>query len=122
MIGYQFTPQELFASKNMWKLLKDKAGTLTRIDMRMGKAKTTMNCRDAIDVFENYFNDEITRILNSNFTQLQTGSSGLNLKALTLNEKSLLVYRDISKPRVCYAFDAQWSFVKTDSGNCSALA
>jgi hypothetical protein len=79
MIGYQFTPEQLLNSKNIWGLVSKKAGTLTRLDMRIGSDRSTMNCREAVSYFENYFAEESNRIIaknqNTEFGMARTSST-----------------------------------------------
>ena len=63
MIGYQFTPEQLITTKDMWGLVSKNAGTLTRLDMRIGTNRTSMTCKGAISYFEKSFAQENSRIL-----------------------------------------------------------
>lgn len=63
-IGHQFTMEELVSSKDMWQLVSSKAGTLTRTDVTINKERTTMNCKEAAQYFENYWKGENTRIID----------------------------------------------------------
>lgn len=66
MIGYQFTPQQLLSTNDIWGLVSKKAGTLTRLDMRIASHHSTMTCKEAANFFENYFQEETNRIIAKN--------------------------------------------------------
>lgn len=66
MIGYQFTPQQLLSTNDIWGLVSKKAGTLTRLDMRIGSHHSTMTCKEAANFFVNYFQEETNRIIAKN--------------------------------------------------------
>ncbi|RYE27586.1 MAG: conjugal transfer protein TraG [Sphingobacteriaceae bacterium] len=62
MIGYQFTKEELVATKDMWKLVSSKAGTLTLVDISRNGVRDAINCKTAAGYFENSWQGEIDRI------------------------------------------------------------
>lgn len=66
MIGYQFTPKQLIDTPDIWKLVSSKAGTLTRLYIRDGKNLRNVTCQDAANLFENYFDGEIKRVVSKN--------------------------------------------------------
>lgn len=66
MIGYQFTPKQLIDTPNMWKLVSSKAGALTRLYIRQGQKVSNVTCKQAVTVFENYFEAEAKRVIDKN--------------------------------------------------------
>ncbi len=66
MIGYQFTPKQLIDTPDIWKLVSSKAGTLTRLYLRIGDKMRNVTCREAVNFFENYFDEEIKRVVSKN--------------------------------------------------------
>ncbi|MFP3011442.1 MAG: conjugal transfer protein TraG N-terminal domain-containing protein [Rickettsia sp.] len=66
MIGYSFTKEELFATDNIWKLLKEKAGGLRRVKLFEPKSRQyeSMTCKEAVAYLERHlFPQEEERIL-----------------------------------------------------------
>lgn len=57
MIGYQFTKEELLATKDMWGLVSKKAGTLARVDMTIDGTRQSPapTCKEATKYFEKKF-------------------------------------------------------------------
>ncbi|WP_375326257.1 conjugal transfer protein TraG N-terminal domain-containing protein [Candidatus Tisiphia endosymbiont of Nemotelus uliginosus] len=66
MIGYQFTPKQLIDTPDIWKLVSSKAGTLTRLYLRVGGDVRNVTCKDAANLFENYFAGETNRVIAKN--------------------------------------------------------
>jgi len=79
MIGHQFTPKQLLDSPDMWRLVSSKAGTLTRLYIRVGDTSRNVTCTDAAGFFESYFDQEIKRVIAKNndteFGQARGGST-----------------------------------------------
>lgn len=66
MIGYRFTKEELFATDNIWKLVKDNAGGLRRVELFEPKTRKyeSMTCKEAAAYLERHlFPQEEDRIL-----------------------------------------------------------
>jgi len=78
MIGHQFTPKQLINTPNIWKLVSDNAGTLTRLYLRSGQSMQNVTCREATNIFEHYFDEEINRVVlknaNSEFALARGGA------------------------------------------------
>jgi hypothetical protein len=78
MIGHQFTPKQLIDTPNIWQLVSDNAGTLTRLYLRSGQSMQNVTCREATNIFEHYFDEEINRIAlknaNSEFALARGGA------------------------------------------------
>ena len=49
MIGYNYTPEELLKSDDIWSLVKANAATLRQTSVRIGKTKSLMSCKKAAD-------------------------------------------------------------------------
>lgn len=85
MIGNRFTKEELFATDNIWKLVKDNAGGLRRVDLfePKGKVYESMTCKEATAYLERHlFPQEEERILvkfaNRTFNQANDGGTYFN--------------------------------------------
>lgn len=95
MIGYQFTPKQLIDAPDIWKLVSQKAGTLTRLDIRENNDMKSMTCKDAATFFERYFDEEIKRVVlkneNTEFAQAKGGSTygQVNRGLSTILEKNI---------------------------------
>lgn len=66
MIGYRFTKEELFATDNIWKLVKDNAGGLRRVELFEPQTRKyeSMTCKEAAAYLERHlFPQEEERIL-----------------------------------------------------------
>lgn len=66
MIGYRFTKEELFATDNIWKLVKDNAGGLRRVELFEPQSRKyqSMTCKEAVAYLEKHlFPQEEERIL-----------------------------------------------------------
>lgn len=79
MIGEQFTKEELVASKDMWSLVKDRAGSFTRVPMSVGgqRKSPSPTCRQAISYFENMMQRSMQHDLTEISINLQTPGIGL---------------------------------------------
>ena len=58
MIGKQFTKEELVATNDIWQLVKKEAGSLTRMQMVEGAAKSLPTCKEATSYFEKKMQDQ----------------------------------------------------------------
>lgn len=89
MIGYQFTPQQLASSSNIWKLVSDKAGVLTRVWITVNEVDKNVRCKEAVPYFENYFKEEHKRIFdkykNTEYGYARTGEN-YNANAVALSK------------------------------------
>lgn len=66
MIGYRFTKEELFATDNIWKLVKDNAGGLRRVELfePVTRKYESMTCKEGAAYLEKHlFPQEEERIL-----------------------------------------------------------
>jgi conjugal transfer mating pair stabilization protein TraG len=74
MIGYNYTPEELLKSGDIWSLVKTNASNLRQTTMRIGKDRVSMTCdRAAKEVIDLAFKLEIEslekKVKNSEFAQ-----------------------------------------------------
>ena len=76
MIGYNYTPQELLQTADIWGLVKDNAATLRHATMRVGKNRTMMSCKQAAsEVIEPAFRLEIES-LGKKYAKTDLGNAG----------------------------------------------
>ena len=59
MIGARFTPDDLFNSSDMFRLVTEKAGTFRKVDFRVGKKLERLNCKEAGVTLKGYLKPEI---------------------------------------------------------------
>lgn len=80
-MGTRFTLQDLIETDDILNLVKTKAGTFRKVDLREGKRRHRMNCREAADYLETYLAGELDflskRYLNTDFAQAGTKHLGL---------------------------------------------
>ncbi|MDP5110368.1 MAG: conjugal transfer protein TraG N-terminal domain-containing protein, partial [Rickettsiaceae bacterium] len=80
-MGTRFTPQDLIESDDILKLVTEKAGTFRKVDLREGKRRHRMNCREAAGYLETYLAGELDflskRYLNTDFAQAGAKHLGL---------------------------------------------
>ena len=62
MIGRRFTPADVFDSKDILKLVTDKAGTFRQVDFRANKKITRVNCKEAGAILKSSLQPEYERI------------------------------------------------------------
>ncbi len=62
MIGNRFTPNDVFDSSDILKLVIDKAGTFRQVDFRVNKKITRVNCKEAGAILKNYLQPEYERL------------------------------------------------------------
>jgi hypothetical protein len=64
MIGRQFTKEELFVTNDIWRLVSENAGTISRVDLTINGVHFTPNCKEAVAYFEGKFQDSEGRFIN----------------------------------------------------------
>jgi hypothetical protein len=76
MIGYNYTPQDLLQTSDIWGLVKNNAATLRHATMRIGKNRTMMSCKQAAnEVIEPAFRLEIES-LTKKYAKTDIGTAG----------------------------------------------
>ena len=59
MIGSRFTPEDVFSSSDMFRLVTEKAGTFRQVDFRINKKPERLNCKEAGAALKGYLKSEI---------------------------------------------------------------
>ena len=59
MIGSRFTPEDVFNSTDMFRLVTEKAGTFRQVDFRINKRLERLNCKEAGVALKDYLKPEI---------------------------------------------------------------
>lgn len=59
MIGSRFTPEDVFSSSDMFRLVTEKAGTFRQVDFRINKKLERLNCKEAGAALKGYLKSEI---------------------------------------------------------------
>ena len=59
MIGARFTPEDVFNSTDMFRLVTENAGTFRQVDFRVNKRLERLNCKDAGGALKSYLKPEI---------------------------------------------------------------
>ena len=81
MIGSRFTPQDLIETDDIFKLVSDSAGTFRKVDLREGKRRHRLNCKEAAEYLATYLNGELDflskRYQNTDFGQAGAKHLGL---------------------------------------------
>jgi len=59
MIGNRFTPEDIFNSTDMFRLVTENAGTFRQVDFRVNKRLERVNCKEAGGILKSYLKPEI---------------------------------------------------------------
>ena len=59
MIGSRFTPEDVFNSTDMFRLVTEKAGTFRQVDFRINKKLERLNCKEAGTELKKYLKPEL---------------------------------------------------------------
>ena len=92
MIGRRFTPEDLFASTDMFRLVTENAGTFRLVDFRVNKKLERLSCKDAGGILKTYLKPEVD-FLNFKYKGSDFGLAGSdgNLEINGLLNKNLEV-------------------------------
>jgi hypothetical protein len=85
MIGSRFTPDDVFDSKDIFKLVTEKAGTFRQVDFRVNGNFERINCKEAGALLKTYLPTEVEflkfKYKGSEFS-LAGGSGGMGMQQL----------------------------------------
>jgi hypothetical protein len=85
MIGSRFTPDDVFDSKDIFKLVTEKAGTFRQVDFRVNGKFERINCKEAGALLKTYLPTEVEflkfKYKGSEFS-LAGGSGGMGMQQL----------------------------------------
>lgn len=59
MIGHRFTPEDILAETDLFRLLTENAGTFRKVDFRVNKVRTSLTCKEAGAVLKKYMKQEM---------------------------------------------------------------
>jgi len=77
MIGSRFTPDDLFNTTDMFRLVTENAGTFRQVDFRVNKKPERINCKEAGVILKNYLRPEID-FLNHKYKNTDFSIAGSN--------------------------------------------
>ncbi|BBB57774.1 conjugal transfer protein TraG (plasmid) [Candidatus Megaera polyxenophila] len=85
MIGSRFTPDDVFDSKDIFKLVTERAGTFRQVDFRVAEKFERINCKEAGALLKTYLPTEVEflkfKYKGSEFS-LAGGSGGMGMQQL----------------------------------------
>lgn len=85
MIGSRFTPDDVFDSKDIFKLVTERAGTFRQVDFTVDKKFERLTCKEAGAILKTYLPTEVEflkfKYKGSEFS-LAGGSSGIGMQQL----------------------------------------
>lgn len=93
MIGNRFTPEDVFTSSDMFRLVTEKAGTFRLVDLRVNKKLERVSCKDAAQILKTYLKPEVD-FLNLKYKGSDFAVAGGNMQINELLNKNL---------EICYA-------------------
>lgn len=59
MIGHRFTPEDVLAETDLFRLFTENAGTFRKVDFRVNKVRTSLTCKEAGAVLKKYMKQEM---------------------------------------------------------------
>jgi len=77
MIGSRFTPDDVFSSTDIFRLVTENAGTFRQVDFRVNKRLERVNCKEAGKILKEYLKPEID-FLNFKYKNSEFSIAGGN--------------------------------------------
>ena len=96
MIGTRFTPEDVYASGDIFKLVTEKAGTFRKIAMRIGGKEQRLTCKEAGTEFQKYLKEEYS-FLGRKYAKEDFAIAGVSLLKSEGNQKDISFNKALKK-------------------------